>query len=83
MSLTRRLFLRNTAIVGAVGTSIAAPASETRLSPQARIDALAAELAEAMKAIYPDVNYYQVDHDLGLVIVSRGMRRGIKVEAKS
>lgn len=56
MSITRRLFLRNTAAAGAVGATIAAPAiAEAKIELSARDRAVAAwaELIEAISELSP------------------------------
>jgi len=68
--LTRRLFLCNTAAVGAAGATIAAPAiaDTIHLSPDERIEAAAAAIEAAMREKYPD---WQVQVKAGLHHVQR------------
>jgi hypothetical protein len=57
MSLTRRLFLRHTAVAGAAVASSIPPASaEPELTPRERLDAAIVELKAAANAIWPNAD---------------------------
>jgi hypothetical protein len=76
MSITRRLFLSNTAAVGAVGAAIAAPApaeaAQPPLTPDERIEAAIEEIKAAYLEKWPDapINITDCDNiDNGMVII--------------
>lgn len=74
MSITRRLFLRNTAVVGAVGPSALAVevAAEAQLTADERIDAAIAEIVIALREKYPDcpIRIDDLDNiDQGMVLI--------------
>lgn len=61
-TLTRRLFLRNTAVAGAIAaTAVPAVAEPSILTPRERLDAAIEELKAASEAIWPDVNDWTVN----------------------
>lgn len=62
VSITRRTFLRNTAVAGAVGATIAAPAvaAEPEMTPRQRLDAAIAELKAASTELWPTADDWTV-----------------------
>lgn len=62
MSITRRLFLRNTAAASAVTATIAVPvaAEAAILSPRERLDAAITELKAAAEAIWPTADDWMI-----------------------
>lgn len=80
MNVTRRLFLRHTAAVGAVGATIAAPAvAEVIKTPRERMDAAIAELKAAAKEVDPRIERWDVARpdgdDMALAILITAHRR--------
>jgi hypothetical protein len=61
--ITRRLFLRNSAIVTA-STSIAAPALAEAGSPETRIENAIAEIQAALKEMHPDWSVQDAQNDV-------------------
>lgn len=67
MSLTRRLFFRNTAVASAIGVTVtAAPVAraEPQMTPRERLDAAIAELQAATLALWPDVDHWTIYVDV-------------------
>ena len=76
MSITRRLFLRNTAAAGAVGAVVAVPAvaeAKAELSAKERFDHHLAEFKKAAEELDPRIGswnvYHSQDEDLNCPIV--------------
>lgn len=73
MSITRRLFLRNTAAAGAVGATIAAPVVAEAATPMTlheQADYHARELVKLMDVLHPHKKYrYRLDHEYGYAFI--------------
>jgi hypothetical protein len=55
--ITRRLFLRNTAVASVAGTAVVAPAAASlKLTPDERIEAALEEIKDAILEMRPDSN---------------------------
>jgi hypothetical protein len=89
MSITRRLFLRHTAVAGVAGSlaptvATAEPAAAPnvqdfldRASPAERARYHAMALADAMHEMRPGLYVLRIDHELGLAIIAdRSGRKG-------
>lgn len=89
MSLTRRLFLRNTVVASAVGVTVTtAPAANelTVPTPRERLDAAIAELQAATLALWPDVDQWTihvgVSEAVPMMVAAHDMKRSrIAVDA--
>lgn len=71
MSITRRLFLRNSAAAGAVGATGAAPSVAEAMTPHERMMRARHELVEATKAAYPEISDWRVmldEPDIGGIV---------------
>jgi hypothetical protein len=66
MSITRRLFLRNSAVAGAAAATAAVPtvAEAKSISPRERLDAAIAELKAASEAIWPQIEDWTTHIDV-------------------
>jgi hypothetical protein len=61
--ITRRLFLRNSALVTA-GTAIATPALAEAVPPETRIENAIAEIQAALKEMHPDWSVQDAQNDV-------------------
>ncbi|SFJ57274.1 hypothetical protein [Aerobium aerolatum] len=81
MTITRRLFLRNTAAVGAVGTTLAAPAiaAKPEMTPHELASYHARQLAEAMNQIDPAMTYrVTIDFEHSFALIAGHKAKGAR-----